>query len=80
MANERCNNLMTPLNPTMTHALRDLLAQARTALGSNAAAEDWVFEPHNEPDGITPAEAVQYKTHATGVGRLLESQTPGCPQ
>jgi hypothetical protein len=67
-------NLMTPLNPTMTHALRDLLAQARTALGSNAAAEDWVFEPHNEPDGITPAETVQYKTHATGVGRLLESE------
>ena len=32
--------------------------------------------PRNELGGITPAEAVQYKTHATGVRRLLESEAP----
>jgi hypothetical protein len=67
-------NLVTPVDPVMARALRDLLAQAESALGSEAAAEDWVFTPHSELDGITPAEAVQYKTHATGVGRLLENE------
>jgi hypothetical protein len=67
-------NLVTPVDPIMARALRELLAQAETALGSEAAAGDWVFTPHSELDGITPAEAVQYKTQATGVGRLLESE------
>jgi hypothetical protein len=67
-------NLVTPVDPIMARALRELLAQAESALGSEAAAEDWVFTPHSELDGISPAEAVQYKTHATGVGRLLENE------
>jgi hypothetical protein len=67
-------NLVTPLDPIMARALRDLLAQAKVALGSETAARDWVFAPNGDLDGITPAEAVQYKTQATGVGRLLEAE------
>jgi len=33
-----------------------------------------VFTPNDELGGITPAEAAQYKTQATGVGRLLENE------
>jgi hypothetical protein len=67
-------NLVTPVNPIMARALRELLAQANVALGSDTAARDWVFAPNGDLDGITPAEAVQYKTQATGVGRLLEAE------
>ena len=66
-------NLVTPLDPIMARALRDLLRQAQVALGAQGA-EDWVFMPHTDLGGVTPAEAVQYKTHATGVGRLLENE------
>ena len=68
------SNLVTPPDPVMARALRDLLRQAETALGSKLAAENWVFAPHPDLGGITPAEAVQYKTHATGVKRLLDSE------
>ena len=67
-------NLVTPLDPIMARALRDLLAQAKVELGSETAARDWVFAPNDDLAGITPAEAVQYKTQATGVGRLLEAE------
>ena len=67
-------NLVTPPDPVMARALRDLLRQAESALGSKVAAENWVFAPHADLGWITPAEAVQYKTHATGVRRLLESE------
>ena len=67
-------NLVTPPDPAMARALRDLLRQAKTALGSKAAAEDWVFMPNDDLGGITPAEAIQYKSYATGVGRLLENE------
>jgi hypothetical protein len=69
-------NLVTPFDPIMAGALRDLLDQAEITLGTRAAAEDWVSMPRNELGGITPAEAVQYKTHATGVRRLLETEAP----
>ena len=42
------------------------------ALGSKAAGDAWVFTPNDDLRGITPAEALQYRTHATGVGSLLE--------
>jgi hypothetical protein len=67
-------NLVSPPDPVMARALRDLLRQAETALGSKVAAENWVFTPHPDLGWITPAEAAQYKTHATGVKRLLESE------
>ena len=67
-------NLLTPLDPIMARALRDLLGQAKIALGSETAARDWVFAPNGDLNGITPAEAVQHKTLATGVGRLLEAE------
>jgi hypothetical protein len=69
-------NLISPLDPIMARALRDLLRQAETSLGAKAVAEGWVFTPRSELGGITPAEAVQYKTQATGVRRLLKSEVP----
>jgi hypothetical protein len=67
-------NIVTPPHADMARALRSLLRQAESALGTKAAAEDWVFTPNDELGGITPAEAAQYKTQATGVGRLLENE------
>jgi hypothetical protein len=68
-------NLMTPPDPSMASALRDLLREAETSLGTRAAAENWVFTPRDQLRGITPAEAVQYKGLATGVRRLLNGET-----
>ena len=65
-------NVVTPSDPITARALRDLQRDARTALGSKAAGDDWVFTPNDDLRGITPAEALQYRTHATGVGSLLE--------
>jgi hypothetical protein len=65
-------NVVTPSDPMTARALRDLQRDARTALGSKAAADDWVFTPNEDLRGITPAEALQYRTHETGVGNLLE--------
>jgi hypothetical protein len=73
-------NLMTPLDPIMARALRGLLAQANLTLGSDTAARDWVFAPNRDLGDITPAEAVQYKTQATGVGRLLEAEAVRRPE
>jgi hypothetical protein len=66
-------NVITPPDPMTVRALRDLQRDARTALGSKAAGDDWVFTPNDDLRGITPAEALQYRTHATGVGNLLET-------
>ena len=65
-------NVVTPSDPITARTLRDLQRDARTALGSKAAGDDWVFTPNDDLRGITPAEALQYRTHATGVGNLLE--------
>ena len=65
-------NVVTPSDPITARTLRDLQRDARTALGSNAAGDDWVFTPNDDLRGITPAEALQYRTHATGVDNLLE--------
>jgi hypothetical protein len=69
-------NLVTPPDRIMARELRDLVREAETTLGTRTAAEDWVFMPHKDLGGITPAEAIQYKTHATGVRRLLEREAP----
>jgi hypothetical protein len=65
-------NVVTPSDPITARTLRDLRRDARIALGSKAAGDDWVFTPNDDLRGITPAEALQYRTHATGVGNLLE--------
>jgi hypothetical protein len=65
-------NVTTPVDPMTARALRDLQRDAMTKLGSRAAGDDWVFTPNDDLRGITPAEALQYRTHATGVGNLLE--------
>jgi hypothetical protein len=67
-------NLASPPNRNLARALRGLLDRAEALLGSNSAAADWVFTPHADLDGITPAEAIQHKSLATGVGRLLEDE------
>jgi hypothetical protein len=67
-------NIVTPPNHNEAGALRDLLEHAEAVLGSKAAAENWVFMPRNDLDGITPAEAVQYKGRATGVRRRLDDE------
>jgi hypothetical protein len=67
-------NLVTPPDPITARALRELLGEAESEFGSKVAAENWVFTPHVDLGGITPAEAVQYKTHATGVKRLLRNE------
>jgi hypothetical protein len=69
-------NIVTPFYPTMAHALKGLLHRAQLTLGTQAAAANWVFTPHNDLGGITPAEAIQYRTRANGVLRLLESEAP----
>jgi hypothetical protein len=73
-------NLLNPLDPVMARALRELLARANILLGSDTAARDWVFAPNGDLGGITPAEAVLYKTQATGVGRLLEAEAVRRPE
>jgi hypothetical protein len=66
-------NFVTPSDPNMARALEALVSHAKLAFRSKSAAEDWVFMPNNYLDGITPAEAIRDKTHATGVERLLEA-------
>jgi hypothetical protein len=66
-------NVITPVDPITRRVLRDLKLDARTALGSKAAGDDWVFTPNDDLHGITPAEALQYRTHETGVGSLLDN-------
>ena len=67
-------NVVTPFDIVMARALRDLLRQAEITLGTRTAAAEWTFTPNIELGGITPAEAMQFKTYATGVGRLLENE------
>jgi hypothetical protein len=66
-------NLMTPPDHKMASRLRDLLREAKTVLGREEG-ENWVFTPHKDLLGISPAEAVQYEGLATGVQRLLKSE------
>jgi hypothetical protein len=65
-------NVVTPPDPITARTLRDLQRDASAALGSKAAGDDWLFTPNDDLCGITPAEALQYRTYATGVGNLLE--------
>ncbi len=69
-------NIVTPRDPKVARALRNLLHQAEISLGTRAGAEDWLFTAHSELSelpGISPAEAVQYEGLATGVQRLLDN-------
>jgi hypothetical protein len=70
-------NIVTPPSPEAAAALRNLLQRAAILRGSEAAAKDWVFTPHDYLDGVTPAEAIQYEGRATGVRRLLEGNVQG---
>jgi hypothetical protein len=65
-------NILTPPDLIVARDLHCLRDQAAAAFGSQDAADNWAFSPNNELGGITPAEAVQYKTHATGVHPLLD--------
>lgn len=67
-------NVMTPRDPPMALRLQELLDEAESALGSKDAADDWAFTPKKGLRGITPAEALQFKAHATGVRTLLNEE------
>ncbi len=66
--------IVTPSDRTVAHELKSLIHRAEATLGSRESAERWAFTPHPELGDITPAEGVQYRTYATGVVRLLESE------
>lgn len=66
-----------PYDRNASAALDDLLGKAEKALGARADAEDWVFMPHKKLGGITPAEALQHKSLATGVSTLLDANAEG---
>jgi hypothetical protein len=55
--------------------LKNLLRAAEAKRGTRTEAENWVFSPHPMLGEITPAEALQYRAHAAGVPRLLESES-----
>jgi hypothetical protein len=65
------SELRNPKGKVGSKALRDLLSIAEVAKGSRAAAEDWVFGPHEDMNGLTPAEGVRYRELTTGVRGLL---------
>lgn len=71
-------DLKRPFDTAARRALVDLVRQAETTLGTKAAAENWVFMPRDELDGITPAEAIRYKGYATGAVRLLDEEAMLC--
>ena len=56
-----------PYDRNASAARDDLVGKAEKALGAQSDAEDWVFTPHKKLGGITPAEALQHKSLATGV-------------
>jgi hypothetical protein len=70
-------NLRTPPDRIMAQALQSLRAEADEKLGDDARAESWLFEARSELNGITPAEAVQYKGRATSAWRLLSNVSAG---
>jgi Protein of unknown function (DUF2384) len=65
--------LVSPSDRTITRQQQKLLRRAETVLGTREAGEDWLFRPHLDLDGITPAEAAQHQTYATSVQRLLDT-------
>ena len=69
-------NIVTPLDPNVARELSNLRERAEVAFGDNMTAANWLFMPNNGLGGITPAEAVQYKTYATGVHTLLAQDAP----
>jgi hypothetical protein len=72
-------NLLSPTDPAMARLLGQLLAQARTVRGSEQAARDWAFSPHNELCELTPAEAVHYERLQADVWRLVDTEA-GAPK
>ena len=63
-------DLRRPAGRVGARALRDLLRHAEKALG-RCAAEEWVFTPNEELNGLTPSEAIRFRELTTGVRRLL---------
>jgi hypothetical protein len=73
-------NLLVPERRLERKELRDLLGRAERVFGTKVAAENWMFTPKEELDGITPSEAIHFKELATGVSRLLDNVAPGRPE
>ena len=64
--------IMRPARTQARLALRELIERARQRLGESGEA--WAFtRPEEDTDiRITPAEALRYRSHATGVWALLD--------
>ncbi|WP_301589125.1 hypothetical protein [Sabulicella glaciei] len=64
--------IMRPARTQARLALRELMDRAKQRLGEDAEA--WAFtRPEEDTDiRITPAEALRYRSHATGVWALLD--------
>jgi hypothetical protein len=62
-------------NPTaeIAQSLDALTRNAQKSRPDEGAAKDWVFSPHNELGGISPAEALQHKSWANTP--LLKNET-----
>ena len=63
--------VLQPQQSTLKRSLDELIEQATSLLGSSKEGATWVFLPHHELGGITPAEAVQYTSRANYVKTLL---------
>jgi hypothetical protein len=69
-------NLVTPAARVKVRALQDLRDKAYGIM-DKTAADVWIFQARDELNGITPAEAVQYKGRQTSAMRLLDNLTDG---
>ena len=69
-------SIITPIHTDMGRALRGLRQRAESALSGASLAENWIFTPNHELGGISPAEAIQYKTLVNKVSRLLDGEPP----
>ena len=67
------SSLTQPFDVSAARTLDDLLKNAERTLGSREDAERWLFSPHRDLGGITPAEAVHTEVYSTKVPVLLEN-------
>jgi hypothetical protein len=65
-------NIIRPLFAGSALELNKLRTRAKDILNTEELADRWVFTPQVELGGITPAEAIQYRTRVNGVSRILE--------
>jgi hypothetical protein len=73
-------SIAVPTDPESARELRKILDRAQRIRGDKSAAEDWVFQPLYELGGISPAEAIEYKSLINRVAKILEGESPRSEQ